>query len=148
MPGSVHDSEIAIIGAGPAGMAAAITAADHGASVLLLDEQPGPGGQIYRGVTNAAAARGDLLGADYLAGRRLTDRLDQPLIDYRPGGKVWRVDDDGQILFEQGESPVNPSVMTDTPEKIRRATERHFGFWITDFELSSYLPLVTSSDRK
>jgi len=33
-----------IIGAGPAGMAAAITARAHGLSVLVLDEQPSAGG--------------------------------------------------------------------------------------------------------
>jgi len=38
--------DIIIIGAGPAGMSAAITAAESGAKVLLLDDQPTPGGQI------------------------------------------------------------------------------------------------------
>ncbi|ADZ91658.1 2Fe-2S iron-sulfur cluster-binding protein [Marinomonas mediterranea] len=39
-----HD--IAVIGAGPAGMAAALKAADAGASVLLVDEQPELGGAL------------------------------------------------------------------------------------------------------
>jgi len=41
-----------IIGAGPAGMAAAITARAHGLSVLVLDEQPSAGGQIFRNIRN------------------------------------------------------------------------------------------------
>ena len=39
-----------VIGAGPAGMAAAATAAQLGVSTTLVDEQPAPGGQIYRNV--------------------------------------------------------------------------------------------------
>lgn len=41
-------SIIAIVGAGPAGMAAAIAAVDGGCSVVLVDEAAAPGGQIYR----------------------------------------------------------------------------------------------------
>ena len=45
---SFMDYDIIVIGAGPAGMASATTAAKYGAKVLLLDDQPAPGGQIYR----------------------------------------------------------------------------------------------------
>ncbi|MFF8896836.1 NAD(P)/FAD-dependent oxidoreductase [Streptomyces lydicus] len=45
-PGTVHD--LAVIGAGPAGLAAAVTAADLGLTVALLDAAPRPGGQFYR----------------------------------------------------------------------------------------------------
>ncbi len=41
---------LAIIGAGPAGMAAAVLAAELGIETALIDEQASPGGQIYRGV--------------------------------------------------------------------------------------------------
>ncbi|MCX7383603.1 MAG: NAD(P)-binding protein, partial [Alphaproteobacteria bacterium] len=60
-----------IIGAGPAGMAAAITLADHDASVLVLDEQAGPGGQIYRGVEEMSLMMPELfaaMGPDYAHG--------------------------------------------------------------------------------
>jgi D-hydroxyproline dehydrogenase subunit alpha len=40
--------DVAVIGAGPAGIAAACRAAEAGASTLVLDEAGGPGGQIYR----------------------------------------------------------------------------------------------------
>ena len=42
--------DIAIIGAGPAGMSAAITASQAGVSVVVLDDKPRSGGQIYRNV--------------------------------------------------------------------------------------------------
>lgn len=40
--------DILIIGAGPAGMAAALAAAPSGASITLVDDNPQPGGQIWR----------------------------------------------------------------------------------------------------
>ncbi len=39
---------LVIVGAGPAGMAAAIAAAEAGLRPLVIDENPRPGGQIYR----------------------------------------------------------------------------------------------------
>jgi len=40
--------DLVVVGAGPAGMSAAIEAARTGASVALVDENPSPGGNIYR----------------------------------------------------------------------------------------------------
>ncbi|WP_084094473.1 FAD-dependent oxidoreductase [Brucella cytisi] len=40
--------DLAIVGAGPAGMAAALEVADAGFSVLVVDEQASAGGQIFR----------------------------------------------------------------------------------------------------
>lgn len=40
--------EILVVGAGPAGLAAAVCAAQAGRSVALLDDNPAPGGQIWR----------------------------------------------------------------------------------------------------
>ncbi|RZL24719.1 MAG: FAD-dependent oxidoreductase [Rhodococcus sp. (in: high G+C Gram-positive bacteria)] len=40
--------DLAVIGAGPAGMAAAVSAADSGLAVVVIDEQTRAGGQIFR----------------------------------------------------------------------------------------------------
>jgi NADPH-dependent 2,4-dienoyl-CoA reductase/sulfur reductase-like enzyme len=40
--------DVAVIGAGPAGIAAAVTASECGARVALIDDNPAPGGQIWR----------------------------------------------------------------------------------------------------
>lgn len=40
--------DVLIVGAGPAGMAAALAAAPSGASIVVLDDNPAPGGQIWR----------------------------------------------------------------------------------------------------
>src|SRR6185503_279961 len=41
--------EIVIVGAGPAGLAAACAAAESGSRVAILDDTPWLGGQIWRG---------------------------------------------------------------------------------------------------
>ena len=42
------DPRLVIVGAGPGGMAAALTLAERGLSVTIVDQNPRPGGQIYR----------------------------------------------------------------------------------------------------
>jgi NADPH-dependent 2,4-dienoyl-CoA reductase/sulfur reductase-like enzyme len=41
-------TDILIVGAGPAGMSAALSAAPGGARIVMLDDNPTPGGQIWR----------------------------------------------------------------------------------------------------
>ncbi|GAB3136888.1 NAD(P)/FAD-dependent oxidoreductase [Micromonospora sonneratiae] len=41
-------TDVVVVGAGPAGLAAAATLGRHGATVTVVDEQEQPGGQIYR----------------------------------------------------------------------------------------------------
>jgi NADPH-dependent 2,4-dienoyl-CoA reductase/sulfur reductase-like enzyme len=43
-----RSADVAVVGAGPAGLAAGCRAAEYGARVIVLDEAPGPGGQIWR----------------------------------------------------------------------------------------------------
>ena len=45
---STKTCDIAVIGGGPAGMAAARLAASHGASVVLIDDAPGLGGHYFK----------------------------------------------------------------------------------------------------
>jgi NADPH-dependent 2,4-dienoyl-CoA reductase/sulfur reductase-like enzyme len=55
---TVRHVEILVVGAGPAGLAAATAAANAGAQVTVLDDNPHPGGQIWReGVPSAIRAR-------------------------------------------------------------------------------------------
>lgn len=52
-----HETEVLVIGGGPAGMAAAVSAAEQGARVALVDDNPHLGGQIWRqGQQGPAAA--------------------------------------------------------------------------------------------
>lgn len=83
--------DLLIIGAGPAGMAAASTAAQHGLTVAVLDEQPAPGGQIYRGITETGPRRAVILGTDYLEGAALAEGLAASRADVIQGAAVWDI---------------------------------------------------------
>ena len=73
-------ADIAVVGAGPAGIAAASHAAEAGRSVLLIDEQPEPGGQIWRGTDKGPAAawrrRLAASGVRHIAGATVIGRSD------------------------------------------------------------------------
>ncbi|OSQ51634.1 FAD/NAD(P)-dependent oxidoreductase [Marivita geojedonensis] len=91
--------DLAIIGAGPAGMAAAAEAAAAGLSVALLDEQSRAGGQIYRDVDRVTKDRTDILGADYTYGKTLTAGLAHELVTHIAGAVVWAIEDGFRISF-------------------------------------------------
>ena len=65
--------DLVVIGAGPAGMAAATEAAKAGLSVTVLDESPVPGGQIYRGIETASPRWLQILGPEYAEGRSIVE---------------------------------------------------------------------------
>ncbi len=88
-----------VIGGGPAGLAAATLADELGLSTLVLDEQPEPGGQIYRGIESVHPKTLSLLGDDYGKGRSIADAFRQSGAAYIPNASVWRVDDDGTIAY-------------------------------------------------
>ncbi|HEX3884973.1 MAG TPA: NAD(P)/FAD-dependent oxidoreductase [Stellaceae bacterium] len=92
--------DLAVIGAGPAGMAAATLAAELGLSVAVLDEQDAPGGQIYRAIERAAP--NSPLGPDYLAGRDLAAAFRASRAVYRPATTVWHIDPDGAVSILAG----------------------------------------------
>ncbi len=93
-----------VIGAGPAGLAAATLLTEQQTRVLLLDEQPGPGGQIYRGIERAAdnATLLGALGADYRYGAQLAERFRASGAAYRPGSQVWQITPQREIWFTTG----------------------------------------------
>lgn len=86
---NTHD--LVILGSGPAGMAAATAAAEHGVQPLVIDEQPAPGGQIYRGLATTPVRDREILGKDYWAGESLVNGLHHHRIDYRPNTNVWQL---------------------------------------------------------
>jgi len=82
----MHD--IAVLGAGPAGMAAATEAALRGARVVLLEESPAPGGQVYRAPPPGFVMPID---ADRRAGDALRSDLRASGATVHAGCRVWGV---------------------------------------------------------
>ncbi len=93
--------DLAIVGAGPAGLAAAITAATHGLKAAVMDEQSEPGGQIYRSIESTGTRRPAqlaMLGADYAAGLGLAQRFRASGAEYLPLTSVWQIDGERNIF--------------------------------------------------
>lgn len=95
--------DLVIIGAGPAGLAAAIEASRAGMKTVVLDDQPAPGGQVYRQVmqNSRQPAAKSYLGADYWSGQALADAFTASSAELWPESRVWQIDGDRQVFFSQ-----------------------------------------------
>ena len=94
-----HACDVLVVGAGPAGLAAAATAAEGGAHVVVVDENPSAGGQIWRSEmargprpeTSAMAARALARGARFLTGTTVFDTAG--------ANRLFAVDDVGPMML-------------------------------------------------
>jgi thioredoxin reductase/bacterioferritin-associated ferredoxin len=95
--------DLIIIGAGPAGMAAAIEAGRSGISTIVLGDQWSPGGQVYRSIETVSHEKLEVLGADYQYGQHLARQFRKANADYLPGAAVWQVEPDliASFIFEE-----------------------------------------------
>src|SRR5438067_144727 len=89
--------DLVVIGGGPAGLAAASLAARAGLSTVLFDENPGVGGQIYRGITSTPLANRTILGEDYWAGEALAAEAKASGALIVAGATVWSLDPSLQV---------------------------------------------------
>ncbi len=88
-------ADLLIIGAGPAGMSAALAAASSGARIVLLDDNPLPGGQIWRDGPQAHLPK---------QARQLRERLAaRGNIHRHPGTRVIACPGPRQLLVENAD---------------------------------------------
>src|SRR5580658_6389924 len=100
--------DIVVVGAGPAGIAAAVTAAEAGLSVGLVDDNPAPGGQIWRnGVHLPQAAQ------------RWLSRLHRSSVVRLNGWRVFDSPEPHLLIAE--------SIHAAAPDKGAGRAELHFG---------------------
>ena len=97
----MQSCDLIVVGAGPAGMAAASRSAELGMTTVILDEQEGAGGQIYRAVGSTSERRAQILGKDYLAGRDLVNALSKSRARHITRATVWRIDADGTVAWSR-----------------------------------------------
>ncbi|WP_240790992.1 NAD(P)/FAD-dependent oxidoreductase [Roseomonas sp. AR75] len=90
------DVDLLIVGAGPAGMAAAVTARGRGLSVLVLDENAGPGGQVHRGIERRSPK--DDQDED---GAKLAAALRASAVETRFGATLWAVEPGGKVFWSE-----------------------------------------------
>lgn len=91
--------DLVIIGDGPAGIAAAINAEKNGLSVLIIGEQQGPGGQIYRNMERIDPDIVNILGLDYAEGKNVINEFRKASVDYLDGAAVWHVQAESDFLI-------------------------------------------------
>lgn len=90
--------DLAVIGAGPAGLAAAVRARSFGLAVTLLDEQPAPGGQVWRAVETRMAAHDGFRYPGDEGGLALAKEFRASGATYLPAHQVWAIEP-GFTLF-------------------------------------------------
>lgn len=94
--------DVAIIGAGPAGIAAAVRAAAAGKRVMLLDESARPGGQIWRHTRRTALPRPARKWLDALDRSGATHLTHASVVDATPDLRLAVEAGDGAFALEAG----------------------------------------------
>ncbi|MGL4240716.1 MAG: FAD-dependent oxidoreductase [Beijerinckiaceae bacterium] len=97
--------DLLIVGAGPAGMRAAIEAAARGLSVVVIDEGQAPGGQIYREALAGPFAVTGELGPDYAKGHALTLAFEAASLVRRRSAAVFMIERNDEGGFLVGVAP-------------------------------------------
>lgn len=109
-------ADLAVIGAGPAGLAGAITAADGGCRVTVLDLGLRPGGQYWRHSPAALAAGVGPRAHGWRTFERLLRRFGAHQragrIDYLPETTVWRLDRDDVVTVRAMAGERRPEACT------------------------------------
>lgn len=95
-----HQVDALVVGAGPAGLKAAIELARAGAKVVVVDERPASGGQFYKQPAHARAVPQNGADRQSLDGRQLISDAHLAGVDIRQDTLVWGGfrEDDGLII--------------------------------------------------
>ncbi|MDI7245990.1 MAG: FAD-dependent oxidoreductase [Bacillota bacterium] len=102
----MRTTEICVIGAGPAGLCAAIAARDMGARVTCVDSGDRPGGQLVKQTHKFFGSRAEFAGKRGIdiAGM-LADRIrDDPMVEFMLDSTVIGFYDDGAIGIEHNDA--------------------------------------------
>src|ERR1035437_2596135 len=101
---NVREVEVAIVGGGPAGLTAALEAAQAGAQVVLIDESPTPGGQFYKQVPDAFRLKKlQAEGEQYAEGIELIERVRHANVEFLTDALVWSIFPDRTLgIYRQG----------------------------------------------
>lgn len=95
--------DLIVLGAGPAGGRAALTAAASGLRVVAIDEQASAGGQVWRKPSQALAARS----SDHIAGDGLRAALGSSDVTLAFGHRVWSVTEGFRVDSVGPEGPAS-----------------------------------------
>jgi NADPH-dependent 2,4-dienoyl-CoA reductase/sulfur reductase-like enzyme len=99
------ECDVAVVGAGPAGLAAASVCARAGLAALVLDENAAPGGQVHRGITTTALRDPKILGKEYWRGAQLVEEFRESGAAYEPMCTVWGLTPDLELAVSKRGEP-------------------------------------------
>ncbi|MEZ5818701.1 MAG: FAD-dependent oxidoreductase [Hyphomicrobiaceae bacterium] len=94
--------DVVVVGAGAAGLAAAAEIARAGLDTLLVDENAGPGGQIYRAITTTPVRKREILGDEFWNGAALVDEVRSSGASVTQTATVWSLDADLMLGISWG----------------------------------------------
>jgi thioredoxin reductase len=94
------NNEFVIIGAGPAGLCAALEASKYGVKVLLIDENDRPGGQLFLQTHKFFGSRHHMAGIrGYQIGNQLLEKAKEYGIELLLNTVVWGIFPDMRIAY-------------------------------------------------
>jgi len=115
---SLQEPDIAVVGGGPAGICAALTASRAGADVVLLDEGQQLGGQFYKQPCKSFQfSPGQLPDKRYLNGRRLISEVLRGRVRVLENAVVWGAFQPKEIVASVGDASLSLN-----PKKLIIAT--------------------------
>ncbi|MGN0055223.1 MAG: FAD-dependent oxidoreductase [Atopobiaceae bacterium] len=94
--------DLIVVGAGPAGMSAAIEAAKHGVHVVVFDENARPGGQLFKQIHKFFGSkehRAKIRG--FVIGQELLDEADKLGVDVRLNSTVIGLYQDKEVVVQR-----------------------------------------------
>lgn len=114
-------TDLLVIGAGPAGLAAAIAAAERGASVTVLDERPQSGGQFYKPLAPSHQAEHPI-DRQFRDGIALRDAALRAGVSIRQEATVWgaHAADEVVAIVEGRETVYRPRQLVIAPGAYER----------------------------
>ncbi|NPV54601.1 MAG: FAD-dependent oxidoreductase [Firmicutes bacterium] len=96
-------TEVAIVGAGPAGLAAAIEAAKLGVSVTVLDENQAPGGQLFKQIHKFFGSHEHKAGTrGFVIARELLEETGKLGVQVMLNTAVWGIFPEKRLACVQG----------------------------------------------
>lgn len=101
-------TDLIVVGAGPAGLAAACSASSCGLDVAVVDEQPSPGGQLFRNI-ESSLGQSMLDAKERQAGMELAEDFRNAEVTYYPETTVWGVEPRSVSCTRDGKSILMPT---------------------------------------
>ena len=95
------ECDVAIVGAGPAGLAAASVCARTGLETIVLDAADSPGGNAHRGIAREPNRDRAILGPEYWQGERLVAEFRASGARYEPRSIAWSLSPELELAISR-----------------------------------------------